>query len=128
MNRTTLWLSLCALALAPAACGSDDPIGPGPADDDDDEEAPEHFELLEPSLESVTPPRVTLGQPIDVGGDDFIHPQNGTMRIELTGTFDPETGPEVPWERSLDLEVTGRGQATFTLEEPFAAGALGTFY
>jgi hypothetical protein len=106
------------------------------------EEAGKDFELktevvLTPSIGSIAPTELYVGDTITFSGDGFLYPNEGASLVELTGTmttelpsrFIPIEGlvvPGVPVEADNDLQ-TGREAMVVTLTPDVLGIVPGTF-
>jgi hypothetical protein len=88
----------------------------------------ESYELRRPTIEAVSPSEIALGDRLQVFGRDFVHPDHGSLRLVLTGTFHTAAGDEVAYDREHVLEVQNGSLAELAFEELPVDGAIGTFY
>lgn len=103
-----LVFAVASISLGLAACG---PTG--------DEPVEEGFVLLQPSLDSVSPTAITLGDTIKVLGSDFIGRENGNLFLFLDGDYVDSEGQSHYFEGEVQLDVINPSVAEFTLEEIF---------
>jgi len=102
---------LSSVALTGCAPVASEPVKPGGPTGDPT--APVTYELQRPSLTSLAPTNVALGDVVKVFGKDFIDADHGQVMLHLKGTFRSTAGTTAPWEGDVPLTYVSPGQAKF---------------
>jgi hypothetical protein len=63
------------------------------------------YDLVQPSLTSLAPSQVSLGDTVTIFGQNFIDPQHGTLSLQLSGTFTDAQGNGRPDARHLPRQL-----------------------
>ncbi len=74
---------------------------------------PTTYQLVAPTLKSIAPNEVALGDTVKVFGKDFIDKAHGTLSLYMEGTFTSDSGSETRYKGTIPLTYVGPGQATF---------------
>ena len=104
----SLLSSVAITGCAPVANQPGKPGGPT-----GDPTVPVTYELKRPSLTSVAPTTVALGDVVKVFGKDFIDADHGQVMLHMKGTFRSTAGTTSPWEGDVPLTYVSPGQAKF---------------
>jgi len=84
-----------------------------------DEEMETGFVLVAPTLESIQPDQVVLGDDIKIFGENFIPKEHGVMGLHLEGLYLDSDGREHSFSREVPLEVLNDAVAELRFEELF---------
>lgn len=100
-------VSSLSIAFAFGACGPAEIMGP--------ETPPPTGEgaLERPVLTSVAPVAFSVGETVDVVGQDFPSRTRGTLALQITGTFTAEDGTSNAYDGEFPLSVKNEGAAEF---------------
>ncbi len=88
------------------------------------------FEFVTPTMESLTPSAMVLGDKVQVFGDGFIPNQYGKTLLHLSGIYTDSTGASHNYEGDTLLDVKNVAVASFEFEELFflpSGDKIGTF-
>jgi len=77
------------------------------------------FVLLEPTLDSVAPNALTLGDTVTVVGKDFVDPEHGSMALLLDGVYTDSDGVAHDYIGEIPLRVKNSSVAEFSFESIF---------
>jgi len=102
----TFGLGLPALGLTACGPAATEEVDPG-------------FVLLQPTLDSVAPNAITLGDTVTVLGKDFIAPEEGTLALLLDGEYTDSDGVSQKFIGEIALDVKNSSVAEFKFEEIF---------
>lgn len=94
----------------PAACGG----GAMQTGDDDD-----GVMLVRPTLDSVAPTELALGDDVKVIGSDFPDPADASLSLHLAGTYTDEDGQTHDFDGEVPLTVQNPSVASFRFESIF---------
>jgi hypothetical protein len=102
--------SLSSTGCAPVSTSNQPPGGPTTPDGE-----PVTYELKKPTLTTISPNDVALGDEVRVFGQDFIDPPHGELKLHLRGTFTASNGTQTRVDNlAVPLTYLGPGQAKFT--------------
>ena len=122
MSRFAAILAL-ALCSAPA-CAPDD----ASYDADAGETLPVEFNT--PTVDTVSPGAMALGDTIQVFGSNFLPNEYGTTQLHLVGTYTDDSGARHPYDGKIALNVKNISVASFVFEDLLFSPArdrIGTF-
>jgi hypothetical protein len=135
MRRKTPALLLGSFFLAFGCSSADSPPGGNPNDpsaDDPNATGPD-FDFQAPTLTSVTPTRVALGDVVTVRGTNFLNAKRGTLSMGFAGPYTLDSGDTVRTDTppSVQLTVDDATTAHFTFGPTIffspSGDQLGTF-
>ena len=89
------------------------------AGEDPGSHADDGYELLAPTLGSITPDQISLGDDIKVFGEDFIPKEEGSLALFLDGEYVDSDGDRHPFSGEVLLKVENSSVASFPFEEIF---------
>ena len=122
MSRFAAILAL-ALCSAPACAPDDTSYGA-----DAGETLPVEFNT--PTVDTVSPGAMALGDTIQVFGSNFLANEYGTTKLHLVGTYTDDTGARHPYDGKIALDVKNISVASFVFEDLLFSPArdhIGTF-